>query len=330
MTEEPTDPLGPLSTTPVPLVGADQVRARGRQRARRAQALLAGTGVVLVAALGGGVALLVDGPGEQSLVVPGTPSAAGPTATSDPTRTPDPCATMTRPSGVTCRVGPDGGAIVEQVPPEPTDLQPTLIASPTPGSTATLPASTLVTVSSLESAFPASGGAAWIRNASSRTSQPWDIEPCGAPVGRPSASFVSGDYRQEAPGGRAVPEGPGVRDEVSRLASPAEAAAAVQAFRAAVASCPIATYSTTYGGQTSPTQVSYKHEVVSEDPYVFARFGAVGGGAFYPFPVYYGAIAVDDLVAVWSYGVGEGTDVAGAVTVAGLVQDGLCRTAGSC
>ncbi len=323
----PSHPLESLSTTPVPLVGPDQVRARGRQRARRSQALLAGAGVVLVAALGGSAALLVGGPADQALVGPaGTPSvgpsvAAGPTVTPSP----DPCAATSVPRGLTCRVGPDGNRVLEPPP----DLQPTLFESPSPGSVRDLPADTLVTVASLEAAFPSLGAASWTRNASSRTSQPWDLEPCGASVGRPSGSFLSGDYRLESTG-TSVPEGPGVRDQVSRLASPADATAAVEAFRSAVASCPVATYTTTYGGQTPPMQVSYKHEVVSQDPYVFARLIGVGGNNFYPFPVYYGVVAVDDLVAVWSYAIGEGTDPSGALEVAALVRDGLCRTAGTC
>lgn len=46
-----------------------------------------------------------------------------------------------------------------------------------------------------------------------------------------------------------------------------------------------------------------------------------------PWPLYWGVVAVDDLVAVWDYFPGETTDPRGVREVAQLVRNGLCRTA---
>lgn len=309
MSEEPTDPLGPLSTTPVPLVGADRVRARGRQRARRAQALLAGTGVLLVAALGGGAALLADRSGSTTLV-PGATAPPIPTPTPEPTVTPGACDDEAR-----CR-------------PVPSDLMPTLFESPSPGSTADLPADTLVSETALDTTLAFGSSVSFVRYASSRSARPWFFTPCDAPVGEPfRSSYLEGSFQLQGDAG-AVPEGPHVRQQISRLASPEAASAAATDFVAAVESCPTAPASRDYEGEPlGSVTTTVSNGIASKDPLVVAQFSLEPA---YPWPTYRGVVVVEDLVSVWDFTPGELEDLAAALDVAGLVKAGLCRNTGTC
>ena len=309
--------LGPLSTTPVPLADAEQVRARGRQRARRGQAVLAGTGVVLVTALGGGAALLIDRSPPTALVSPA--DTVTQTQTLEPSPTKEACADEAR-----CLPVPDDVRSTLFDSPPPGTVGP---GSVEPGSVEDLPADTLVTTAALEKALPSSDRTAWTRYASSRTAAPWDFTPCGSVVADPTPAFLSGRYQLQVDGSRPVPEGPDLRVQVSRFENPVQATTMLSVFQSAIDRCPTDTESLTTEGQRTPDQLTYRHEVMSQDPFAVARFSVEPA---YPWPLYYGVVAVDGLVAVWTYQAGEVTDRAGALEVAQLVREGLCRTAGTC
>ena len=312
---EQRHPVERLATTPVPLVPAEQVRARGRQRAQRSKALLAGAGVLLVGVLGGG-GLLLNQVSGSALVVPVVPppSTAPPTPSPSPSATPSPTPTPS----VSVSPTPTATATAE---PTPSETVPT-------GSATDLPASSLVLESALEATFPPTSDylamISWVRYSSSRTIPDYNWDPCGTgePAREGQVQVVSGRYETRFSSGEVVQEGRAFVESVHRFTDAEQAAKVVADYRASIASCRTAG-STSADGYVS----TIRNDVIGEDPLVVAEFSVEPA---YPWPQYYGVTAVGNVVAVWNYFPGESEDVDGAKKISGLVREGLCRTTGTC
>lgn len=215
------------------------------------------------------------------------------------------------------------GAGSETVEPAatPTLETPRPTQSPTASSSATsVPAVTdpRIRAEALPSATELGDG--WVRHASSRDAAADEpgLDPCGTgdSPATPRLPYLSGSYQVEDRGER-VPESPILFDAVSRYDSTKAAEAAFADYRAAVSAC----------GTKVEGDSTFSLTAFSTSPYVVEEFSV---DPAYAFPIYYGVVVVDDLLADWQYFPGERVDREGALQMAALVRTGLCRAAGSC